>query len=136
MLNQISIFAENTKGTMQAITGILREAKIDIRAMVTNDSAEFGIVRMIVSDTGTALDALKKSGYLCRPDRVAAFYIDDECGGLDALLREVTDSNINIDYLYFSFDRASVSPIAILHAKGGTAVEQCLISRGFRAMTD
>ncbi len=49
MMDQISIFAENKKGTMDAITESLTKAQVDIRTMLTNDSAEYGIIRMIVS---------------------------------------------------------------------------------------
>ena len=50
MLKQVSIYAENKKGTMQKITGILLENDINILGSVTNDSAEYGIIRMVVSD--------------------------------------------------------------------------------------
>ena len=50
MLKQVSIFAENKKGTMQKITQILFENDINILGSVNNDSAEYGIVRMVVSD--------------------------------------------------------------------------------------
>lgn len=50
MLKQLSIYAENKKGVMQNITGILKEEDINILGSVTNDSAEYGIVRMVVSD--------------------------------------------------------------------------------------
>ena len=50
MLKQVSIYAENRKGTMQQITGILLEENINILGSVTNDSAEYGIIRMVVSE--------------------------------------------------------------------------------------
>ena len=40
MLKQLSIFAENIKGKMQRVTGILLEEDINILGSVTNDSAE------------------------------------------------------------------------------------------------
>ena len=46
MLKQLSIFAENKKGTMQQITQILFENDVNILGSVNNDSAEYGIVRM------------------------------------------------------------------------------------------
>lgn len=49
MLKQLSIFAENIKGKMQKVTGILLEEDINILGSVTNDSAEYGIIRMVVS---------------------------------------------------------------------------------------
>ena len=39
MLKQVSVYAENKKGTMQKITGILLEENINILGSVTNDSA-------------------------------------------------------------------------------------------------
>ena len=57
MLKQLSIFAENTKGRMQEVTGILLREDINILGSVTNDSAEYGIVRMVVSKPEKALEA-------------------------------------------------------------------------------
>ena len=56
MLKQLSIYAENKKGVMQNITGILKDEDINILGSVTNDSAEYGIVRMVVSDPEKAKD--------------------------------------------------------------------------------
>ena len=50
MLKQITVYAENKKGTMKDITGILASHNINIWGSVTNESSEFGMVRMIVSD--------------------------------------------------------------------------------------
>ena len=48
MLNQISLFAANTKGALSKITSVLAEADINIYTMLATDSAEFGIIRLIV----------------------------------------------------------------------------------------
>ena len=63
MLKQLSIFAENKKGTMQQITQILFENDVNILGSVNNDSAEYGIVRMVVSDPDKAEQALQAAGY-------------------------------------------------------------------------
>ncbi len=55
MLKQLSIYAENKKGTMKDITSILKEEEINILGSVTNDSAEYGIVRMVVSGKGQSV---------------------------------------------------------------------------------
>ena len=64
MLKQLSIYAENKKGVMQNITGILKNEDINILGSVTNDSAEYGIVRMVVSEPDKAMEALIAAGYL------------------------------------------------------------------------
>lgn len=131
MLKQIAIFAENTRGSMQNVTQILDDAEVNIISLVTNDSAEYGIVRMIVDKTDVAVDAFKKAGYLCRTDSVIGAYVEDTNGGLNKLLVALKKSNINVDYIYTSFDRNVGKPIIILHAGSMSAVENSIRTKGF-----
>ena len=126
MITQISVFAENRKGAMRKLTGILGDAGIDIIALVTNDSAEFGIVRMIVSE-----QKLAQKGYMVHKDLVMAVDLEDRPGGLNRLLASIDESNTNIDYLYISYDRALSVPIAVIHSGDLEELEQCLKNQGY-----
>ena len=66
MLSQVSIFAENKKGRLQNITSLLQKENINIWGSITNDSAEYGIIRMVVSNPEHAEKVLAEAGYLCR----------------------------------------------------------------------
>lgn len=134
MLKQVSIYAENKKGTMQQITGILLEQEINILGSVTNDSAEYGIVRMVVSDPDKACDALKKEGFICRLTEVIGVEIEDEAGRLNQLLLDLQESNINVDYLYLSFNRDSGKPIMVFHCEDAGEVRNCLRTKGYTVM--
>ena len=134
MLKQISIYAENKKGTLQNITQILGENNINILGSVTNDSAEYGIIRMVVSDTPAACDALMKAGYLCRQTDILGIEVRDEVGMLNRLLQALLESNINADYLYLSFNRDSGMPIMVLHTPDIYEVEACLVAKGFKSV--
>lgn len=131
MLKQVSIFAENRKGTFQSITGILQEENINILGSVTNDSAEYGIVRMIVSDTEKALEALRKNGYLCRANDILGVEMADEIGSLNRLLLSLSAGNISVDYIYLCFNRDTGMPVLILHTDEIGEVEEYLKSKGF-----
>lgn len=131
MLKQLSIYAENRKGTFQNITELLEEKQINILGSVTNDSAEYGIIRMVVSDPQKAMDALEKTGYLCKLTNVTGVEVADEVGNLNRLLLALSESNINVDYVYLSFNRNSGKPILIFHAEGAYEVEACLTAKGF-----
>ena len=85
---------------MHRVTQALADANINMNTLVTNDSAEFGIIRMLVSDTDAALKCLQAAGYLCHMDTVVAAEIGDECGSLNALLETLSNGNVNLDYLY------------------------------------
>ena len=48
MIKQISVFVENQPGSMMKVTSALVEAHINIRAISTFDTPEFGIMRLVV----------------------------------------------------------------------------------------
>ena len=132
MVNQISIFAENKKGAVRAITQILSDADINIQSFVTNDSAEFGIIRMLVSDADKAGALLSDAGYQIKQTPVMAVEIPDEAGSLDRLLQRIESANVNIDYIYTSFDRNSADPVIVIHADDMDELETFLSSGGCR----
>ena len=80
MLSQVSIFAENKKGRLQNITSLLQKENINIWGSITNDSAEYGIIRMVVSNPEHAEKVLAEAGYLCRLTEVLGVELDDEVG--------------------------------------------------------
>ncbi len=132
MIEQISLFAENKKGAMKNITDILTNADINIESLVTNDSAEFGIIRMLVSDSQKAADALTGAGYLVHIDKVICVEMKDEPGGLNVLLNDILTGNINLDYIYISYDRASSVPLAIIKSQDEAEVEYCIKGYGHK----
>lgn len=134
MLKQISIFAENTKGMFKSITGILHQGDINILGSVTNDSAEYGIVRMVVSDPAKALTLLGENNFICRKTEVLGIELPDRPGSLNNLLGALLDSNINVDYLYLSFNRESGMPVMIFHTDDIYEVESCMKSKGFTVL--
>ena len=134
MLKQLSIYAENKKGVMQNITGILKNEDINILGSVTNDSAEYGIVRMVVSDPDKAKKALIAAGYLCHVIDVIGVEVEDKTGNLNDLLLTLKDSNVSVDYLYLSFNRDSGKPIMVFHTEDIMEVRECLKSRGYSVL--
>lgn len=131
MLKQVSVFAENKKGTMLAITGVLADNQINILGSVTNDSAEYGIVRMVVSDPEKAKEVLAAKGFICKLTDVIGVEVEDEVGKLNKLLEALDDANISVNYLYLSYNRESGCPIMVLHTEDAREVESSLRSKGF-----
>ena len=134
MLKQVSIYAENRKGTMCRITDILLKNEINILGSVTNDSAEYGIIRMVVSYAAKSCEAMKAERYFCRITDVIGVEIEDEVGNLHKLLQTLEESNIDVDYLYLSFNRDSGKPIMVFHCMDGMEVAKCLASKGYSVL--
>lgn len=131
-MQQISIFTENKKGAMNQMTQLLADNDINITALLTNDSAEFGIVRMLVSDTMKACRVFSEAGYMVKSDSVLAVYMEDVVGSLNGLLNTITDLNVNIDYMYITFDRNNASPIAVIKTGVSDELTNALEYRGYK----
>ena len=132
MLKQVSIYAENHRGALQEITALLADADINILGSVAGESAEFGIVRMIVSDPRKALLVLGDKGYQCRLSSVIGVELPDEPGSLNRLLLVLSASNVNVEYIYLSFGRSTGMPILIFKTPDELEVEELLIGKGFK----
>ncbi|HWT80552.1 MAG TPA: ACT domain-containing protein, partial [Candidatus Methylomirabilis sp.] len=57
-LEQLSIFLENRSGRLAEIMGALARAGVNIRALSLADTADFGILRLIVTPTARAVQVL------------------------------------------------------------------------------
>ena len=136
MLKQISIYAENKKGCFQQITGLLNDNGINILGSVTNDSAEYGIIRMVVSDPDKCLEVLRNDGFICKTTPVLAIECPDEVGALDKILKTLYKGNINVNYIYLSFNRESGLPIMVMHTDDAVQVENILMNHGYNCLTD
>ncbi len=99
-IKQVSVFMENKPGKMSAITGILREGGIDVRALSIADTTEFGILRMIVREPERAAGMLREKGMTAQLSDVLVAVIEDRTGVLDEIVRTISDSGINIRFLY------------------------------------
>ena len=101
-IEQISVFLENTAGRLCEVTKTLAGAGINLRAINIADTADFGILRIIVDRTDDAIQALVAAGFTTGKTTVAAVQVEDKPGSLDSLMSLITDAGINIEYLYAS----------------------------------
>ena len=99
-VKQISAFVENAAGNLADVITLLGKNDINISAMSLADTTDFGIVRMIVSDTQKAVDILKEQGLAVKCTEVTALALDDTPGGLAKVLEILKSENIGIEYLY------------------------------------
>ena len=134
MISQVAVYAENTRGAMLKVSKYISDAGIDITNVVTNDSAEFGIIRMIVSDPEKAVELLGSLGYMCRVDKVIGVEISDDVGSLTSLLDVVNTCKMIIDYIFVSYSRDTKTPLAIMKVTEAEEVEKKLRDQGYKTL--
>jgi hypothetical protein len=113
VIQQISIFLENKSGRLADVTRAMADAGINLRAISIADTADFGILRVIVDKPEKALEALAKAGYTTRTTDVLALEIQDVPGALSKVMGVFKDTGVNIEYLYASLEKSGNKAIVV-----------------------
>jgi len=108
IIKQLSVFLENKTGRLTEMTKTLSENNINISAFSIADTADFGIVRCIVSKPDEAIKALKEKHFSVNITDVVCMIVPHEPGGLYKALQILSDNNVPVEYMYaFAFDNAA-----------------------------
>jgi len=99
-VKQLSVFIENKAGRVSEVTEILGRAGVNIRGFSVSDTADYGIVRLVVDDPDNGLETLKSAGFTVKESDVICVHLPDKPGGLAGVLRVVSDAGVNIEYVY------------------------------------
>ena len=114
-IKQVSVFLENQPGRLVAMLEALKNNGVDIRAFSISDTADFGIVRMILSDAAKGAEALRQAGFTSRQDWILSAEIPDRPGGLLQTVAEpLSKAGLNIKCLYFYIEAASGKSMVVI----------------------
>ena len=134
-IKQISVFVENKPGALYAMTGVLAQHQIDMRALNVAESSDFGVARVIVDDVYTAATVLKEAGYVHNITPVLGVAIPDVPGGLDQVLRVLAEAQVNVEYMYaFLGGKDTTNAYMVFRVANNEAASAALASRGIRTV--
>ena len=117
MIKQLSIFLENKPSSLAKIMGEIAEAGINIMALSVADTADFGILRIIVDEPDKALEIVRQHGYIARVTDVMAVRIEHRPGALAEVLRKISDAGGQVEYMYASVSGGGEA-LAIMSVSG------------------
>ena len=127
-IQQISIFLENAAGRLAEVTRVLKDGGINLRALMIADTADFGILRIIVDSVPKAMEILEKEKFTTKTTDVLAVTVPDSVGSLAGVLELFEKNKINIEYLYAALDKAGETAVIIFKVedveKGLAVVEK------------
>jgi hypothetical protein len=133
-VDQISIFLENKSGRLAEVTSILAAAGVNIRSLSLADTADFGVLRLIVDQTDRAQQALKAGGFTVSKTDVIAVAVPDRPGGLAKILTALDGAGINVEYMYAFVQRSGDNAIMIFRFDGPEKAIRALTQAGVRVL--
>ena len=100
MIDQITVFLENSEGRLAALCRTLSDANVNMSALTIADTADYGVVRIICDNPDKALDVLAAADFRAIATKVSAIQVPNRPGGLSDLLATLASLNLNIEYGY------------------------------------
>ena len=135
-IRQLTVFVPNRKGSMVTLTDILAKNEINIRALSIAETADFGVLRLIVNDEIAATKILEENGYLIKTIDVLGVKIGDKPGALTSALDVLDKADINVEYLYAFMARTEKHAYVVLRVEDNEKAGNALEEAGFHLITN
>ncbi len=129
-IQQISVFIENKPGNIASLTKFLADNNIDLRALEIADTADYGILRLIVSDPFNTLTLLKDNDWICTMTPVIGVKIPDVPGAMANIMTILADAGVSLDYVYAFISKVAGSALLVLRVQDNDAVAAILKKNG------
>jgi hypothetical protein len=106
-ITQLSVFLENRKGRLYEVCSLLGQNSVNIRALTIAETETFGVLRIVVDNPQQALKVFRDHHITANVTSVVAVEVDDRPGGLAAVLKTLSENNVNVEYMYGFVEKAS-----------------------------
>ena len=128
-IKQLSVFLENREGRLDEVLKTLGTNDVNIVALSLADTADYGMLRMIVSDPQKGKAVLKEAGITSMLTDVVALRVPHATGSLSKAMHEIVQAGINVEYMYAFANGADAS--AVLKSDNPEKVVEVLKESGF-----
>lgn len=99
-IKQLSLFVENRPGALSEVCRVLKDAQVNLCAMSVADTAEFGILRLLLDDIDRGNTALKTAGFITKETNVLAISVPDCAGGVAGVFEKTDQLGLSVEYMY------------------------------------
>lgn len=134
MVEQLSVFLENSTGRLAELTRALGNAGIDMHALMVADTESFGVVRIIADTPRAARRILEDLGFSVSLTPVIAVEVPDRPGGLADVLEALDRHGKNVEYAYCFVEPSGDAAVDVLKVDDVSA-EATLVAEGFSVLT-
>jgi len=129
-VTQISAFVENKPGHIAGVLKVLSENNINIITLTVADTADFGVLRMILDKPELAKAKLSESDITCSATDVLAIEIDDTPGSLLKALDAFAKLDLNIEYMYAFTQKINDNAVMIFRFEDIEKAKKALTEKG------
>ena len=111
-IKQLSVFLENKTGRINEVAKILGANGINMKAFSMAETADFGILRLMVSEVDKAVEVLRDASFAVMLTDVICLNVPNVAGALSGILETLAANDIFIEYMY-AFSEGDTANIVI-----------------------
>ena len=134
-ITQLSLFVENTPGSLSKVCQVLKQHQISIRTLSLADTQNYGILRLLVKEHESAAAALKAAGFTVKATEVLALSVPDQPGGLADVLAVFDEYALSVEYLYAFTGGSAGRAIIVLRVEDHPELEKLCRDRRLQLVT-
>ncbi len=131
---QISVFLENRSGRLTEVSRVLGLSEVNIRALCVAETADYGVLRLILNDPARGREVLEAAGFTVQETEVLAVEIPDVPGGLAQALQPLEEASVNVEYIYSFVEKSGESAIVVFRVEDLGRAVTALEDAGLRLM--
>ena len=128
-IKQLSVFLENKAGRLDEVLNTLGTNDVNIVALSLADTADYGMLRMIVSDPVKGKAVLKEVGVMAMLTDVVCLRVPHATGSLSKAMHAIMNAGVNVEYMYAFANGSDAS--AVLKSDNPAKVVSVLKENGF-----
>ena len=131
MIKQLSVFVQNEIGSLANVTSVLKDNRINLRAIASFDTPEFAILRIVVDQPEKAKEVLGTKGFAVKVSEAVAVELEDKPGVLDGMLHVIADAKLGVNYIYSIVLRSGKAPLMIVNTDDLAKTASVLKDHGY-----
>ena len=111
-IKQLTVFLENRTGRINEVAKILGANGINMKAFSMAETADFGLLRLVVPEVEKAVQVLRDASFAVMLTDVVCISVNNAPGALSAILEILAENDIFIEYMY-AFSEGDAANVVI-----------------------
>ena len=111
-IKQLTVFLENRTGRINEVAKILGANGINMKAFSMAETADFGLLRLVVPEVEKAVQVLRDASFAVMLTDVVCISVNNAPGALSAILEKLAENDIFIEYMY-AFSEGDAANVVI-----------------------
>lgn len=125
-MQQLSVLVENRPGALAAMADALKEANVNVQAIMLEGSLDFGVARIQVDGVNAARRALTTAGFQVTVGDVLVLDLPNRPGELARVCHLLAEADINVDYIFGTASSADGASELVVKVDDAVAARDAL----------